>query len=110
MSVARGRPVQITWPACTDGLVAGGLARDMMAAQVPGPPGRRHETAEQREARLSARRRVFIVRAHGTRVRIHATARDGSPRNTKHSPSTQPQRSLAWDYKLKQKVLCFRDK
>ncbi len=68
-------------------LSGGGLARDMMAAQVPGPPGRRHETAEQREARLSAQRprRVFVARY--ARTHIHATARDGSPRNAMHSPS-----------------------
>ncbi len=100
MSVARGRPVQMDmgiWPS------GGGLARDMMAAQVPGPPGRRHETAEQRETRLSARRPrrvlIFIAR-YGTRVRvrIHSTAyryrsRRLAPHcaicNAMHSPSKE---------------------
>ncbi len=43
-----------------------------MAAQVPSPPGSRQENAEQREARLSARRprRVFIARAWYARTRI----------------------------------------
>ncbi len=71
----------------------GEATTDMMADQVPGPPGRRHETAEleQREARLSARRprRVFIARVRVyVHSIVHATARDGSPRNAMHSPSS----------------------